>query len=975
MKYIITILSVLIFYTAFAQSGNSSGNNKCGFDIVHKWRLDNEPGYAEQFAKLQDYVRNFVAQHPDGYSPKAVITVPVVFHIVLSSAEHATFPDLRCTEQITTLNQDFAGLNTGSMEAFATNLKANTNIQFCLATINPSNQPTNGIERVDYTGPDWTAGDNGVKQTASGGLDSWDVTQYLNIWVCNLESGLAGYGTLPTSLYSFYGLVVDYEYTGLTGASAPYNLGGTASHEIGHCFNMLHVWGDDEGGVPPNPFVCASGTCCTADDGMNDTPLQSVATANAPTGVVTDACSPTSPGIMYMNFMDYVNDIAYANFTPEQATAMSALFEPGQVLEPLANSNKCGIPIVADFVGNPVVVNVGGTVNFTDLSSGTPTAWNWTFSGGTPVSSTTQNPAIVYNTVGFYSVKLVASKTGFADSITKVNYIRVVDPNAVMADFIGNPTIVVAGNSVDFTDLSTNTPTSWQWNFWGGAPATSTVKNPQNIVYSTAGTYNVKLRAANAQTNDTLTKVNYITVINPQDVPNAQFTVDFWSIPVGSSINFTDLSTGVYDSAHWYFTGGNPTESTTLPDATNIQYNTIGDYDVTLIIFGPYGNDTLTKPLYIHVFDPLTVSTVKADFQASTSRLIVMGSTVSFEDLSEGDIETWQWTFQGGTPATSTVANPLDILYTQATIYDVCLIVSNSLDSDTLCKEDYIVVTTEIWQDPDGFCDTVANIAPTEYPAIFMHLRPNNWGYFPGHNEKQYKFYADRFINYTFSTISSIIVPVVKAYNAASANKVRFTIWDMDSLGLPGIVLGYKDELISSFTPLLYQPVTFNDPIPVNGKFFVGFQLWYNVPVDTFVVYMAPNRGANGLNTLYLKKNLGSVWQTPTQFFADTMTVKTSLGIQIVGCLVGNKEVDFSNELLVYPNPANNILNVKIATIVPESFECKIFDITGRLVPVKPMEVYDAHIEYNLNSLNEGIYLIQVKVNNQTITRKFTVIR
>jgi uncharacterized repeat protein (TIGR02543 family) len=84
-------------------------------------------------------------------------------------------------------------------------------------------------------------------------------------------------------------------------------------------------------------------------------------------------------------------------------------------------------------------------------------------------------------------------------------------PQPPVANFSGNPTTVEVGNSVQFTDLSTNTPTSWSWTFEGGTPSTSTAQNP-TVTYNTLGTYNVTLTATNAVGSDTETKVDYITV-------------------------------------------------------------------------------------------------------------------------------------------------------------------------------------------------------------------------------------------------------------------------------------------------------------------------------------------------------------------------------------------------------------------------------------------------------------------------------
>ncbi|MBI5541131.1 MAG: PKD domain-containing protein [Bacteroidia bacterium] len=970
MKYIFTFLiAVLMSVVLFAQNNTTSTKRKCGFEEVQKWRLQNEPGYAEVYQKLQDFTNKFVADHPNGYSPKAVITIPVVFHIVLSTAQQATFADLRCTEQIAVMNQDYAGLNTHSMGPFAASLKTNTDLQFCLATISPTGAATNGIERRDWAGAPWGTSSD-VKHFATGGLDSWPTTDYLNIWVCDLGGGLCGYALTPggAATNPEYGLVNHYEYTGVTGASPPYNLGGTGTHESGHCFDLKHTWGDAGG--------------CSPDDLVADTPPQDIETYGNPTPPLLDACSGTAPGIMYMNFMDYVDDIAYANFTPGQKTRIQACFAPGGPLEQLGQSAKCGVPLVADFVGVPCVpltVNIGGLVDFTDLTTGNPTAWQWTFTGAGagpgPLTSTIQNPQnIQYNTVGLFPVKLKVTKPNFADSITKIAYIEVIDPAAVNCDFVGNPTVILSGNTVDFTDLSTNVPTSWQWTFDGGVPNTSTVKNPQNILYSTPGIYNVWHRAANAATNDTLTKLGYIKVIDPADIPHADFMADFTIRPVGSNINFTNLSTGIYDSLHWYFSGAVPTNSVVNNPAL-VNYPVIGDFDVTLILFSGYGNDTLTKQLYIHIFDPAIADTVHANFHATTGRLIVQGGAVSFEDLSIGNITGWQWTFQGGTPATSTTQNPQNIVYSTPGIYDVCLIVSNATFRDTLCKTDYVVVTTETWPDPNGFCDTVSNIYQGEHPLTFMHLTPQHWGYFPGHNQLLYKYYADKVTNYTFTDVTGLVVPVVKAYSASPNNKVRFTVWDVNSQGLPGNRIGYKDELISSFTPYLYHPVHFTTPIPVNGEFFVGFELFYNSPADTFVVYMAPNRGITGTNNLYLRKTTASAWKTPTEFFNDTMLVNTTLAIQIQGCLVGIEEIDMDNQISIYPNPAYDKLNIELIDVITNSFDCKVYDLTGRSIGVEPFETNSNHYEIDLSRFNSGIYLLELNVNNQKVTKKISVIK
>jgi len=184
----------------------------------------------------------------------------------------------------------------------------------------------------------------------------------MNIWVCPLGGGLCGYAQFPTSgVNATFGVVIHYEYFGVTGATAPYNLGGTTSHEIGHCFNLYHIWGDDNG-------------ACTGSDYCTDIPNQANYTYGVHTGVLTDACTSTSPGIMYMNFMDYSDDISYANFTPDQKSRIEALFVPGGLLYSLSVSDGC-TPPETEACGTP------SGLSATDITTTTATL-NWTAVSG-----------------------------------------------------------------------------------------------------------------------------------------------------------------------------------------------------------------------------------------------------------------------------------------------------------------------------------------------------------------------------------------------------------------------------------------------------------------------------------------------------------------------------------------------------------------------------------------------------------------
>ena len=166
-------------------------------------------------------------------------------------------------------------------------------------------------------------------------------------------------------------------------------------------------------------------------------------------------------------------------------------------------------PPIADFTATPTTIYAGETVSFTDMSTNNPTSWNWSFSGGTPTSSTTQNPQVVYNSSGTYNVSLTVSNAFGTDTKTKTDYIHVSTPSIV--NFTADQTIINQGEVVHFSDLSTGNPYFWLWEFQGGTPAINYQQNP-TIIFKTPGTFTVKLTVSYANGQASLTREDYITV-------------------------------------------------------------------------------------------------------------------------------------------------------------------------------------------------------------------------------------------------------------------------------------------------------------------------------------------------------------------------------------------------------------------------------------------------------------------------------
>jgi hypothetical protein len=185
-------------------------------------------------------------------------------------------------------------------------------------------QATTGIERKFTTKTAWSSNDD-MKRPLKEGLAAWDATAYLNIWVCNLGSSSLGYSSFPGAPVSLDGVVIDYRYFGTLNTRAPFNLGRTATHEVGHWLNLYHIWGDSQCG----------------NDHVEDTPLHHGANYGCPAhpSIYTNCGSQTVE--MPMNFMDYTNDACMSMFTLGQKARMKALFAVGGARHSFIFSRGC----------------------------------------------------------------------------------------------------------------------------------------------------------------------------------------------------------------------------------------------------------------------------------------------------------------------------------------------------------------------------------------------------------------------------------------------------------------------------------------------------------------------------------------------------------------------------------------------------------------------------------------------------------
>lgn len=389
---------------------------RCGFNEMTEKAWANDPQAKADYLQLMARLRQQAVTDP--LTRKTTYTIPLVFHIVHTYGSENIF-DTQVYDQVNILNQDFRKLNADISNVIPEfeNITADANIEFRLAAIDPDGNCTNGIEHI-YS-HETKIGDHQSK------LNMWPRDKYLNIWVFDrMAEGLAGYAIPPSSAGAFAigdGIAILHQFTGSIGTSSQFT-DRTLTHEIGHFLGLLHPSG--------NEF----GTAC-GDDGLADTPVTK-GFDHCPSTIAN--ASICDPNIVenYQNFMEF--SFCQSMFTLDQAALMQGvLTDASSVRSSLVTSENLeatGVLLnpaplcspVADFSATQKYICEGDAVTFSDVSwNAAVTSRMWYFEGGTPATSTEPMPQVVFNGLGWKSVKLVISNAAGADSIVQSSTVHV----------------------------------------------------------------------------------------------------------------------------------------------------------------------------------------------------------------------------------------------------------------------------------------------------------------------------------------------------------------------------------------------------------------------------------------------------------------------------------------------------------------------------------------------------------------------
>jgi hypothetical protein len=305
-KVLLSAMAVMFLFSCQNEQAESTdlatsavAHRGCASTEVLAAQMAADPTLAIRMNKIEAFTQNAMLTNR---LVNGKIEIPVVVNVLYrTAAENISLAQIQ--SQIDVLNQDFNATNSdyNSVPALFSGVKTNVGISFVLQN----------VVRKSTNTTSWST--NNAMKSATKGIAPTSPTTVLNMWSCNMGGGILGYAQFPGGAASTDGVVMDNNAFGRTGTvTAPYNLGRTATHEVGHWMNLRHIWGD---------ATCGS-------DLVSDTPTHDTANYGVPAYPHLSTCTGT-PVEMTMNYMDYTDDRGMYMFTTGQKSRMDALFVSG----------------------------------------------------------------------------------------------------------------------------------------------------------------------------------------------------------------------------------------------------------------------------------------------------------------------------------------------------------------------------------------------------------------------------------------------------------------------------------------------------------------------------------------------------------------------------------------------------------------------------------------------------------------------
>ena len=274
----------------------------CGAMAAHMMLLERFPAFRAAQMRLENTT---LRRRETGFDAAKVkiVTIKTVVNVVYKTTEQ-NISDAQIKSQFKAMNKDFRATNPDKNQTPTPwkGLVSDVRLQFKLVKVTRTKTTKSGF-----------GVDDAVKKASTGGIAPFSPKTHLNLWVCAITGVLLGYAQFPGGPEATDGVVINYRAFGTIGtAQAPFDKGRTATHEIGHYFNLRHIWGDT-----PD---------CSGSDMVADTPNCAGPNFGTPTWPVV-TCNNGPNGDMFMNYMDYTDDKAMFMFTAQQVIRMQTALD------------------------------------------------------------------------------------------------------------------------------------------------------------------------------------------------------------------------------------------------------------------------------------------------------------------------------------------------------------------------------------------------------------------------------------------------------------------------------------------------------------------------------------------------------------------------------------------------------------------------------------------------------------------------
>lgn len=721
---------------------------------------------------------------------------------------------------------------------------------------------------------------------------------------------------------------------------------------------------------------------------------------------VTTGCQPQT--ISFTNLANNATSFlwSFPGGTPATSTEVNPTVQytvPGTYDVTLEATNSAGsnTHLKANYItitpgaqaGFSFVVN-GTQATFTNTSQGSATI-SWDFGDNT--SSTATNPVHTYQNNGIYAVtQTVTNSCGINTSTQAVTI--AVPPVPSFTSSAQGP--ICVNESMQYFNTSTFGATSVLWTFEGGTPATSTEPNP-TIVYNTPGTYDVTMVVTNANGSAQTVLQDYITV-NPKP------TVSYTYIGDGLEVSFTQVINN--GTNHIWNFGDGQTSAANNPVHV---YNAEGTYTVTLSDVNDCGVTVYTQTITV-------LLTPTAGFSADDV-VICTDGTVQFTNQSSPSVTSWLWSFAGGTPATSTVANP-SVTYSAAGQYDVSLTVTNAVGQSTTVLNNYISVLSV----PNAAFTAVVDSNVTTLTTLTDGYTTSDWVVFDTTYNQQLSGNPVSFVapsNGTYSVIltntnicglavSDTFYININAYPEASfttnngnaaCNNAPVAFMANPISGLTTYQWSFENGLPATSSEqnpaITYTSTgTFNVQLIVTNSFGADTLLSsvtiLTTPIADFDAVVNNNQVAftyTGIGQLSQIWDFGdgttSLEINPTHTYSNSGSYKVQLIAQnVCGYDTVYKEIaviissafDLNDNatLTVQPNPSTGIFTLMANGLEDGKYEIQINDVTGKNLWQKNVTINASHTEdIDLQSFVNGVYFLQLKGKNLTKSVRLLLIQ